>query len=88
MCGVVGILSTQKQVAGELYESLIHLQHRGQDAAGMMTYNKRFHEKRGLGTSVIFLMNETWRVYKVRLGLGTHDILPLGVSVLKKHNQL
>ena len=49
MCGVVGILSTQKQVAGELYESLIHLQHRGQDAAGMMTYNKRFHEKRGTG---------------------------------------
>ena len=49
MCGVVGIISTQKPVAGELYESLIHLQHRGQDAAGMMTYNKRFHEKKGTG---------------------------------------
>ena len=49
MCGVVGILSTQKQVAGELYESLIHLQHRGQDAAGIMTYDERFHVKKGTG---------------------------------------
>lgn len=49
MCGVVGILSTQKQIAGELYESLIHLQHRGQDAAGIMTYNERFHVKKGTG---------------------------------------
>ena len=49
MCGVVGILSTKKQIAGELYESLIHLQHRGQDAAGIMTYNERFHVKKGTG---------------------------------------
>lgn len=48
MCGVVGILS-QKPVASELYESLIHLQHRGQDAAGIMTYNTRFHSKKGVG---------------------------------------
>ena len=49
MCGVVGIISTHKPVAGELYDSLIHLQHRGQDAAGIMTYNKRFHVKKGTG---------------------------------------
>jgi len=49
MCGVVGIISTQKPVAGELYDSLIHLQHRGQDAAGIMTYNDRFHIKKGTG---------------------------------------
>lgn len=49
MCGVVGIISTQKPVSGELYESLIHLQHRGQDAAGIMTYNQRFHVKKGTG---------------------------------------
>tara|TARA_B100000315_G_scaffold260939_1_gene328082 strand:+ start:15187 stop:16662 length:1476 start_codon:yes stop_codon:yes gene_type:complete len=48
MCGVVGIYS-HKPVAGEIYESLIHLQHRGQDAAGIMTYNKRFHVKKGVG---------------------------------------
>jgi len=48
MCGVVGIFS-QKPVAQELYDSLIHLQHRGQDAAGIMTYNKQFHVKKGMG---------------------------------------
>ncbi len=49
MCGVVGIISQDSPVAGEIYDSLIHLQHRGQDAAGIMTYNKRFHIKKGTG---------------------------------------
>lgn len=48
MCGVIGIISN-KTVATELYEGLIHLQHRGQDAAGIMTYNIRFHAKKGVG---------------------------------------
>ncbi|MEE9167710.1 MAG: amidophosphoribosyltransferase [Candidatus Neomarinimicrobiota bacterium] len=48
MCGVVGIVS-QKPVVAELYEGLIHLQHRGQDAAGIMTYDTRFHAKKGVG---------------------------------------
>ena len=48
MCGVVGIIS-QKPVASELYDSLIYLQHRGQDAAGITTYNQRFHTKKGVG---------------------------------------
>lgn len=48
MCGVVGIYS-HKAVSTELYDSLIHLQHRGQDAAGIMTFNQRFHEKKGVG---------------------------------------
>ena len=48
MCGIVGIYS-QRSVATEIYESLIHLQHRGQDAAGIATYNKRFHLEKGSG---------------------------------------
>lgn len=48
MCGVVGIIS-HTPVAAELYEGLIHLQHRGQDAAGIMTYDTRFHSKKGVG---------------------------------------
>ena len=48
MCGIVGIISSQP-VSGELYDSLIHLQHRGQDAAGMMTYDVRMHKEKGLG---------------------------------------
>lgn len=48
MCGIVGIYS-HEPVAHELYDSLIHLQHRGQDAAGILTCNERFHTKYGLG---------------------------------------
>lgn len=48
MCGIVGIYSNQP-VAAELYDSLIHLQHRGQDAAGILTCQGRFFSKQGLG---------------------------------------
>lgn len=48
MCGIVGIYS-HDPVATELYDSLIHLQHRGQDAAGIVTCNERFYPKHGLG---------------------------------------
>jgi amidophosphoribosyltransferase len=48
MCGIVGIYRNHS-VAVQLYDSLIHLQHRGQDAAGIMTYNQRFHSLHGKG---------------------------------------
>ncbi|MFZ2979078.1 MAG: amidophosphoribosyltransferase, partial [Candidatus Magasanikiibacteriota bacterium] len=48
MCGTLGIFS-HKPVAQELYNGLIHLQHRGQDACGILTYNEKFHIKRGTG---------------------------------------
>jgi amidophosphoribosyltransferase len=48
MCGIVGIFS-HKPVAAEIHDSLIHLQHRGQDAAGILTCNERFYLKQGIG---------------------------------------
>ena len=48
MCGIIGIFS-HKPVATEIYDGLIHLQHRGQDAAGILTYNQRFHLEKGAG---------------------------------------
>ncbi len=48
MCGVIGIFS-HKAVAQEIYDSLIHLQHRGQDAAGIATYDGHFHLEKGAG---------------------------------------
>src|SRR5476651_442122 len=48
MCGIVGIYS-HEPVAAEIYDSLIHLQHRGQDAAGILTCSERFYLKHGLG---------------------------------------
>lgn len=48
MCGIVGIYS-HEPVAAELYDSLINLQHRGQDACGILTSDTRFYSKHGLG---------------------------------------
>ena len=45
MCGIAGIYS-HKSVAAELYDCIIHLQHRGQDAAGNMTYDDRMHKEK------------------------------------------
>lgn len=57
MCGIVGIFS-RGRVAEDLYDSLIHLQHRGQDAAGILTVAEDFERKRGLGL-VREVFNET-----------------------------
>lgn len=68
MCGLAGIYS-HKPVATELHDSLIHLQHRGQDAAGIMTYNIRMHKEKGLG-----LVREIFREENIALLLGTMGI--------------
>ena len=49
MCGVVGIYGND-YVAQEMYDALIALQHRGQDATGMITYDgSTFHTRKNLG---------------------------------------
>ena len=48
MCGIIGIIG-QQPVALELFESLVHLQHRGQDTAGILTCDERMHLKVGRG---------------------------------------
>ena len=54
MCGIIGILS-HTPVNQEIYDGLLVLQHRGQDAAGMVTSDgKRLYirRKNGLVTDV------------------------------------
>lgn len=49
MCGVVGIFG-KRDVKLKLYDALTMLQHRGQDAAGIMTCEGgRFHQRKGVG---------------------------------------
>src|SRR5262249_38558717 len=48
MCGIVGIFG-DGDVVPEIYDGLISLQHRGQDAAGIMTFDEMFHVKKGAG---------------------------------------
>ena len=39
MCGIVGIYKTSDDVCSEIYDGLIQVQHRGQDAAGISTWD-------------------------------------------------
>lgn len=69
MCGIVGIYS-HRPVASELYESLIHLQHRGQDAAGILTCDQRFYTKHGLGLVRENFIPENVLALKGNIGIG------------------
>lgn len=49
MCGVIGIYGN-KGVFKDLYQGLLSIQHRGQDSAGITTYDgSKFHTKKGNG---------------------------------------
>jgi amidophosphoribosyltransferase len=48
MCGVIGIWANDA-VIRDLYQGLLAMQHRGQDAAGIITYDGRFHTEKGNG---------------------------------------
>ncbi len=50
MCGIIGIAKQQEEASLEIYDGLLMLQHRGQDAAGMVTYDgEHFHERKDNG---------------------------------------
>lgn len=90
MCGIVGIYS-HDPVAQELYDSLIHLQHRGQDAAGILTSQQRFNLKHGLGlvreifrAEDIFSLQGNMGIAHVRYpttgGYNAADVQPLWIG--------
>lgn len=68
MCGTLGIFS-HRPVAQELYDGLIHLQHRGQDACGILTYSNKFHIKRGGGLVRDCFTQEDMDRFKGNMGI-------------------
>ncbi len=48
MCGVIGIWGNGP-IIRDLYQGLLAIQHRGQDSAGVITFDGRFHTKKGNG---------------------------------------
>ncbi len=69
MCGVIGILGSDN-VVRDLYQGLLAIQHRGQDAAGITTYDGKFHTKKGNGlVQDIFTQDNVQRL-RGNVGIG------------------
>ncbi len=63
MCGLVGIVGGN-DVAAEIYDALTMLQHRGQDAAGIMTcYKGKFLQRKGRDSLRMCFVHSTCRVF-------------------------
>ena len=70
MCGIVGIVA-KSSVNQDLYNALLMLQHRGQDAAGIVTYNRgRLFQRKSIGlVSDVFQSRHMERL-KGKMGIG------------------
>lgn len=70
MCGIVGIVASNA-VNQDLYNALLMLQHRGQDAAGIVTYeNGRLFQRKSVGlVRDVFLTRHMERL-KGKVGIG------------------
>jgi amidophosphoribosyltransferase len=71
MCGFIGIYGPDgMDVAGEIYEGLLAVQHRGQDAAGIVTFTDSFHVKKGLGLVLEVFNEKNMTRLRGNLGVG------------------
>ena len=69
MCGVIGLYGNA-DVFRDLYQGLLALQHRGQDSAGIITYDGRFHTKKGNGLIQDIFTPENLERLKGPVGVG------------------
>ncbi len=71
MCGVVGIVS-QNPVNQQIYDALLALQHRGQDSAGMVTWDEhaRLNLRKGNGLVREVFEQRHMRRLAGRMGIG------------------
>ncbi len=69
MCGVIGIYG-KSDVVEEIYAGLFALQHRGQDSAGIITYNNTFHLKKGIGLVSKVFNEKNLKRLKGNIGIG------------------
>ncbi len=69
MCGIIGI-SSQEEIADQIYNGLISLQHRGQDSAGIITYKTKLNIKKGKGLVQNIFNQKNIKRLKGNLGIG------------------
>jgi amidophosphoribosyltransferase len=69
MCGIIGILGND-DVFKDLYQGLLSIQHRGQDSAGVITYDGHFHTKKGNGLVRDIFTADNLKRLKGNIGIG------------------
>ena len=69
MCGIIG-LSSYNDVLNDLLFGLSSLQHRGQNACGVATFDKVFHVHKGLGVLSNVFNEQTASHLNGKIGLG------------------
>jgi amidophosphoribosyltransferase len=69
MCGVIGIWAND-HIVRDMYQGLLAMQHRGQDAAGIITYDGRFHTKKGNGLVRDIFTAENIQRLRGNVGIG------------------
>lgn len=79
MCGIVGIYA-HDYVAQDLYDGLVTLQHRGQDAAGIVTFNGKFHVRKDFGLVNDIFHTRHMRRLKGHVGLGHTRYATIGTG--------
>lgn len=81
MCGFIGIYGPDgTDIAGELYEGLLAVQHRGQDAAGITTFTDSFHVKKGRGLVIEVFNEDNMSRLRGNLGVGHVRYPTVGTS--------
>jgi amidophosphoribosyltransferase len=69
MCGIIGYIG-KEQAIDKIYPALMTLQHRGQDSAGAVTYDKGFHLKKGNGLVTTVFNSKNIERLKGTIGIG------------------
>ncbi|NYZ76065.1 amidophosphoribosyltransferase [Candidatus Micrarchaeota archaeon] len=84
-CGVFGIYSFRKdEVALPVYNGLIAIQHRGQDSAGIATFDgKSIHLKKGMGLTSDVFSEDDLLAMKGTIGIGSVRYPTCGTSSLR-----
>lgn len=71
MCGILGIASRTDEVFAEIYDGLLMLQHRGQDASGIVTYTgENFRERKANGLVKDVFKAEDADTLRGKIGMG------------------
>jgi len=81
MCGFIGVYGPDGvDVAPEVYEGLLAIQHRGQDAAGIITFTDTFHLRKGGGLVRDVFSTDDMERLEGNLGLGHVRYPTVGVG--------